>query len=177
MVSLHKPHVNKSNIIHNNKYNYNNTEYKNNRLKVIITCPKHGDFIQTAGNHLNGKGCPRCNTSKGELKIENILKLNNISYATQYKFEDLKHKRNLLFDFAILDSNNNLICLIEFNGYQHYNYIEYIFRKIENFELYQYRDKLKVDYCIKNNIKLFIIKYNDDIDIKMESILTYIRDY
>jgi hypothetical protein len=27
---------------------------------VTITCPKHGDFQQTPGNHLSGHGCPKC---------------------------------------------------------------------------------------------------------------------
>jgi len=33
------------------------------------------------------------------------------------------------------------------------------------------RDKLKQDYCNSNNIPLYIIKYNEDINKKMETIL------
>lgn len=50
----------KANDVHNNKYTYNKTNYINSRTKVIITCPKHGDFEQTPANHLYGKGCPKC---------------------------------------------------------------------------------------------------------------------
>lgn len=35
---------NRSNICHNNKYNYDMVEYKNNRTKVCIICPEHGEF-------------------------------------------------------------------------------------------------------------------------------------
>ena len=33
--------VEKSNVIHKNKYNYSLVEYKNNYSKVTIICPEH----------------------------------------------------------------------------------------------------------------------------------------
>lgn len=33
-----------SNEVHKNKYNYTKSKYENTNTKVIITCPKHGDF-------------------------------------------------------------------------------------------------------------------------------------
>lgn len=51
----------KANLIHNNKYNYSKVVYKNIDTKVIIVCPKHGDFEQTPYKHINRKqGCPKC---------------------------------------------------------------------------------------------------------------------
>lgn len=47
-------------LIHGDKYDYNNVDYINNRTKIIITCPIHGDFVQKPDNHLDGKGCPSC---------------------------------------------------------------------------------------------------------------------
>lgn len=39
----------------------------------------------------------------------------NISFCEQYSFKDLIGDYNLLkFDFAILDTNNDIICLIEY---------------------------------------------------------------
>lgn len=49
-----------SNGVHNNKYNYSLVEYEDSRLKVTITCSKHGDFEQTPSAHLSGQGCPDC---------------------------------------------------------------------------------------------------------------------
>ena len=46
--------------IHGNLYDYNKTEYVNYDTKLIITCPKHGDFKQSPTHHLNGEGCPKC---------------------------------------------------------------------------------------------------------------------
>lgn len=47
-------------IIHNNKYQYHKVKYKTGQLKVVISCPLHGDFLQTPGAHLRGQGCPKC---------------------------------------------------------------------------------------------------------------------
>ena len=46
--------------IHGEKYGYSKVKYVNNSTKVCITCPAHGDFWQTAGDHLQGHGCPKC---------------------------------------------------------------------------------------------------------------------
>jgi hypothetical protein len=58
--------------------------------------------------------------SNGELKIYNLLKENNINFKKEFTVQDLKSPiKNtipLRFDFAILDNNNNLIKLIEFQG-------------------------------------------------------------
>ena len=64
--------INKSNKIHNNKYNYSKTKYIGNRYNVEIICPIHGSFIQQAANHLKGMGCPKC-------ACEKISKLRSIS--------------------------------------------------------------------------------------------------
>jgi len=41
-------------------YTYGKAAYVNNSTLVTITCPDHGDFPQTPGNHLAGHGCPVC---------------------------------------------------------------------------------------------------------------------
>lgn len=50
----------KANLVHNGKYSYDKTVYKNNKTKVLITCPIHGDFYQNPKSHLQGRGCPKC---------------------------------------------------------------------------------------------------------------------
>lgn len=52
--------IKKSNLVHNNKYDYSLTVYKNKRTKVTIICPKHGSFEQRAGDHVTGYGCFIC---------------------------------------------------------------------------------------------------------------------
>ena len=47
--------------VHGEKYDYSKVEYKNNKIKVCIICPEHGEFWQTPTLHINQKcGCPKC---------------------------------------------------------------------------------------------------------------------
>ncbi len=54
--------IEKSNKIHGaGTYDYSKIEYVNNKSKIIINCPKHGDFEQRASDHTNHRcGCPKC---------------------------------------------------------------------------------------------------------------------
>lgn len=65
--------INIANSVHSNRYSYDKCIYTTKRASVIITCPKHGDFEQNAGNHLQGCGCPECKSSRGELLVKEIL--------------------------------------------------------------------------------------------------------
>ena len=47
--------IEKAKQIHGDKYDYSKVEYVNNRTKVCIICPEHGEFWQTPDNHLKGK--------------------------------------------------------------------------------------------------------------------------
>lgn len=57
--------IDKANKTHNNSYTYEKTKYIKSNMKVTITCPIHGDFIQVAGGHLDGRGCLECFIDKG----------------------------------------------------------------------------------------------------------------
>lgn len=52
--------IERSKIIHGDKYNYSLVMYSNAKTKVRIVCPKHGVFTQQPSNHLSGNGCPVC---------------------------------------------------------------------------------------------------------------------
>lgn len=52
--------ISKAKEIHGDKYDYSKVEYVNNRSKVCIICPKHGEFLQMPDKHLQGEGCPKC---------------------------------------------------------------------------------------------------------------------
>ena len=47
-------------LIHGSKYQYHKVEYRHTNIHITITCPKHGDFLQTPHRHLRGDGCPDC---------------------------------------------------------------------------------------------------------------------
>ena len=67
--------ISRCNIIHNNKYDYSKTIFKGQVNPITITCPKHGDFIQNAGLHLRGCGCPKCGniTSTAEYELRDYI--------------------------------------------------------------------------------------------------------
>ena len=158
-------------LIHNNKYDYNNSIYVNSRTKIEIICPNHGSFFQLANNHLCNHGCPNCDKSKGENAIEIYLNKNKIIFKPQFTFPDLKYKNKLRFDFCIFDRDRKLLFLIEFNGIQHYIKNDFMHRTDEEYLLRQLMDKMKMDYCFKNNIPLHIIRYDEDIEERLGKIL------
>lgn len=121
-----------------------------------------GGTIEVSTNDLitgNISSCG-CLRSRKEWEIANYLDSQDINYKQQYWFEDLKDQRPLRFDFAILDSNNNLKFLLEYNGVQHTN-------ENDNWhkETIAMHDQMKIEYCKKHNIPLLIIDKDNYVNI------------
>lgn len=150
--------------IHGELYNYELVNYTSNKNKVKIICKKHGIFEQTPNNHLSGNGCITCINSSGENFIRQFLIKNNISFIPQKRFNNCRYKNPLIFDFYLPELNT----CIEYNGKQHYKCIEY-FGGDNVLKLQQIKDKIKIEYCYKNNIPLLIIKYDEDIKEKLNN--------
>lgn len=156
---------------HNDLYYYNLTEYVSSTKKVVILCSKHGEFKQTPNSHLNGSGCPKCVSSRGEISIRTILSKNNIQFKEQMRFSDCKNIKSLPFDFYISGYN---IC-IEYDGEQHY--IENPHRGgKDGFERTKLHDSIKNEFCLNNKIKLFRIRYDENVYDKMREIMEYINE-
>jgi len=106
--------IKRSNIIHNNKYNYSLVENITPMIstKIPIICPTHGTFYQIAHNHIiGGYGCPKCShngTSKDENIIREYLENNDIKF--QFQYHPFDNKKEL--DFYLPDYN----IAIEVNG-------------------------------------------------------------
>lgn len=52
--------IRRARLVHGDKYDYSKVKYIDIDSKVCIICPKHGEFWQRAGSHLNGNGCTEC---------------------------------------------------------------------------------------------------------------------
>ena len=52
--------INKSKIIHGDKYDYSKVNYIDSKTKIIIMCKIHGEFQQGPNKHLQKQGCPKC---------------------------------------------------------------------------------------------------------------------
>ena len=100
--------------------------------------------------------CPYCYRSKGEEVIRDYFLEQGYTFKEQYKIKECKNKRPLPFDFAIFQ-DNELLCLIEYDGAQHFekkfNISEQEFLKI------QHNDEIKNKFCLQNQINLIRIKY------------------
>lgn len=106
------------------------------------------------------QSCGCLKKSKGEYFIEKILKENNIPFIKEIKFNDLKDKTYLRFDFAILNNENKIIKLIEFDGRQHYDETS-----IWHTKEVILHDQIKNNYCKQNKIKLLRLNNIEDITI------------
>ena len=83
-------------------------------------------------------------------------------HRTQKRFSDCRYKLPLPFDFYLLDYN---IC-IEYHGIQHYEPRSKFGGEIE-YEKTILRDTIKKEYCLKQNIPLLIISYNENVKDKL----------
>lgn len=52
--------IEKATMMHGGKYDYSKVEYVDNKTKICIICPIHGEFWQTPNGHLCGRGCRKC---------------------------------------------------------------------------------------------------------------------
>jgi hypothetical protein len=59
--------VKEANNIHNNKYDYSQFVYINNKKKGTIICPEHGPFEQAPYEHLSSYGCPVCGRIQADI--------------------------------------------------------------------------------------------------------------
>jgi len=159
--------IKKSNLVHNNKYDYSKVNYINSKIKVIVICPTHGEFEITPDNHVSKHGCSKCKLSQGELDIIKILEEHSIKYINQKKFDGCINKRKLSFDFYLPDHN---VC-IEYDGIQHFESIEY-FGGDKEFKYIKHKDNIKNNYCLSNNIKLFRISHNENLHQEMSNIIS-----
>lgn len=155
---------------HNNKYDYSQGEYIDMDTPIQIICPIHGPFYQKPKNHIRYAGCQKCKSSKGELKIEEILNnIPNISFEKQFK---LTEGSLLYIDFKVCYDNR--IYFIEYNGIQHYIPVKYFGGELK-FQKQQTRDEYLRTYCREHNIELIEIPYNmkeKDIQITLNKYFT-----
>lgn len=135
-------------------------KYVNFNSKVKMKHNKCGMVWDIKPNYFLGKesGCPKCNQSKGEFRIEKYLIENNIAFVPQKTYPDLVGIRNLPLSYDFYLPKFNL--LIEFQGQQHEYAVDWFGGK-EKFERQKKIDRLKKDYAKLHNIELLEIWYYD----------------
>ena len=162
-----------SNAVHNGYYDYSRVNYVNNREKVCIICPEHGEFWQQPSHHMNGHGCPKCYKSKLESDIIELLENNGVKYEYNHRYSFLD---NLQLDFYIPE----LKTAIECQGIQHFIPVE-AWGGREKFEISKHNDKKKYLLCKKEGIRLIyysnlMINYPYEVITDKEEVLKIIKN-
>lgn len=82
--------------VHGDRYDYSKVEYVNNRTKVCIICPDHGEFWQAPDPHLAGKGCSVCRYIKSSSKVrmtrEEFVRRANEIHGEKYDYSMVEYK-------------------------------------------------------------------------------------
>ena len=86
--------------IHGNKYDYTKTKYVNQKTKVCIICPKHGEFWQLPNGHLEGKGCKYCKHNV-KMTTEEFIKKAIQVHGDKYDYSKVEY-----------DGLENNVCII-----------------------------------------------------------------
>lgn len=129
-------------------YSYNKLEYIDYKTKVIITCPKHGDFLRLPQRLLEGRGCPYCQESLLERQLRSCFDRHNIEYIYQYRNKDILGKRSL--DFFIPEFSVGIEC----QGKQHLSVDSIFNRSGKTLDEIYARDIEKKHMCENHNIRL-----------------------
>lgn len=120
------------------------------------TTGKAREFIRS----VRAKSCEHCGhvSSEGERAIERWLNGNGIRYRAEQSFEDLVDVYPLRFDFAVLNEDETIKCLIEYDGIQHFEPVE-TFGGVPFLVDQQRKDEMKNEYAKQKNIMLYRINY------------------
>ena len=173
LTKTHTTFITEANEIHDNNFLYIDN-YINDATKIKMQHNKCGHiFLQRAGRHLQGDGCPNCGSSKGEKLIKQWLETNNIQFIYQHKFDECfnpETKRKLKFDFYLSQYNT----IIEVDGLQHNQPVRFIGMTEQQAELAfikgQKLDAIKNSFCLQQHIELIRLNFlknkinNDKID-------------
>lgn len=82
--------IERSNIVHQHKFNYDKVIYVNQHTPVTITCPIHGDFQQRPQDHLRGHDCPKCSVPYRNGRSKNdLLKDFKEKHLGKYSYPNL----------------------------------------------------------------------------------------
>ena len=107
-------------------------------------------------------------SSRGEIKIHEILAENDMVFQEEYIFPDLKtpNGKHLRFDFVVFDDDGNIDFIIEYQGKQHYEPSAKFGGK-RGFYQQQFNDNLKRRFCAIHGFTLIEIPYTE------ENLITY----
>lgn len=142
--------------------------FSDHQMRVVCDCTLCGVEKTLRLDHLLAHDAA-CECFKqhscGESFIKKTLDEMNITYQTEYTFKGLSGigGGNLRYDFAIFDQNNNLQCLIEYDGEQHFQEPGAYFNSDGKVQIH---DNIKNQFALDNNIPLLRIPYYELLQVE-----------
>lgn len=127
-------------------------------------CGTEKDVFRGSLTSGDSKSCG-CMKSWGETQLIYLLDKYNLFYKREVTFPDLLgiNQGRLRFDFGIY-AEDALVCLIEYDGRQHFTYDKNWSQSLEDFDKQQEHDKLKTQYCQDKGITLY--RLNEDSNLE-----------
>ena len=153
--------IEKSKQIHGDRYDYSkitDSDIKGAQSKVTLICRKcNRDCAPSINHHINHKsGCTKCNKSRGETNCYKFFDDNKIEYLTEFILNNLPKKR-----FDIMFNYNKRKYLLEFDGIQHFKFINYFYNNEEDFLQRQKVDILKTQKGLDEGYNIIRIDYTN----------------
>jgi hypothetical protein len=112
--------IKKSQDVHGKKYDYSQTVYysrKQNNGIVKIICPTHGEFFQSAENHLQGSGCNRC-AGRQMLNANDFIEQAKSIFGKKYDYSKVDYK-NATTKVGIICKKHGLFTVTPVNHIKH----------------------------------------------------------
>ncbi|MDN4605893.1 hypothetical protein [Sporosarcina highlanderae] len=134
-------------------------QYINAHQKLTWECANEHTFDMNANDVKNGHWCPHCHFYLNENKCRYILE--------QLTGKRFKSTKKVLNGLELDGYNSELDVAFEYNGVQHYEYIEFFHRTYDEFIKRKKYDEQKHQLCNEKGIKLIVIPYTitDDTEL------------
>lgn len=146
--------TNRSNEIHNFKFDYSQTNYIDNKTKVKIGCPDHGIFEQQPSLHLRGTDCPKCSSlNKGyySLKLAEKYKKKFLKRRATVYLLNIFNNEESFYKIGVTASN----LMLRFSGLN----INYSYKQIERIETNLYEAIYLENKIIDSNLNKYKPKH------------------
>jgi hypothetical protein len=81
-----KKFIDRSRLMHGDRFGYSLVDYVNNETKVKIICEHHGVFLQAPRDHLIGKFCPKCRYDAKKSNTEEFIDRSRLTHGDRYDY-------------------------------------------------------------------------------------------
>ena len=153
------------------RYDFTNVKYRNLETYVrIYNKLNNVDFLILPKDFLNGYNYETNGKSSGEKLVLQWFEDKKFNLSDEVTIE-INNEFKVRADFIIYSSTKEVTFWIEYNGAQHYEFVDYFYRDKRSFQKQLKRDENVRKYCKENNIILIEIPYTYNTYEKISEVL------